>query len=255
MLPSFTQHHRRAKHAVVLLASIGGAALLPAQASANNPGALYRLTAATVATNWSYSYTATDDDNVPYTDTGGEAAKLALSKALSPSLDADGIYTAGFGGTLNGSYASTSSDGSVTCPPYTLDPAALQEELQLNVVPISHDRFVVTAGLGLGEDAAALTAWDQEVNDVTAACGGSQPTLLGYGLTFTPAPNNVHIPQCQGISQGCEILPRSRFRSRKVQIAITDSVPVSAAQTAMAPTAATGQGTYAWTINVTLTRA
>ncbi len=253
-MPPHSPHMRpRRTRVLVALATAAGLMALPAQALAGPVGALYRVTGATVSVHWANTFNATDDDGTPYTTTNNEAAALTLSAPLLPSLDADGIYTAGLKGTLNGTYTVTSSTGNTACS-YTLTPGALQEELQLNVVPLSGRRLEVNAGLGLGTTPAAQQAFQQEFAQTQTDCGGYGPTNFGWALSFTPAPNNVHTPQCDGISDGCEIFPASRFRSRTVTVAIAGAWPVAASKAGDAP-GASGQATDTVSIDVTLTRA
>jgi hypothetical protein len=239
--------------ALLALASAAGLMALPAQAAASPVGGLYRVTGATVSVRWANTFNATDDDLTPYTTTNDETAALTLSAPLLPSLDAQGIYTADLKGTLTGTYDVTSPDGNTACS-YTLNPGALQEELQLNVVPLSGHRLEVNAGLGLGTTTAAQQAFGQEFAATQTDCGGYGPTNFGWALSFTPAPNNVHTPQCAGIADGCEIVPASRFRSRAVTVAIEGFWPVPVSK-AGDPPGATGQASDTYSINVTLTKA
>ncbi len=243
----------RLSRAAVALASFGCLLALPAQAGADPVGALYRVTGATVNLGWKNTFSATDDDLTPYTTTDDETAALTLAAPLFPSLDPDAIYTARLQGSLSGTYAVISPDGNVACS-YSLNPGALQEALQLNVVPLSGHRLEVNAGLGLGTSASAEQAFGQEFAQTETDCGGYGPTNFGWALSFAPAPNNVHTPQCHGISDGCEILAASRFRARTVTVSIAGTWPV-AVSLAGDPPGATGQASDTCSIDVTLTKA
>lgn len=224
-------------------------AAMPAVASARP--ARFHIAAATVTTNYAYSYTATDAQGDPYSASGGESASLTMS-AVDRSADAFGIHTARLKGSFHGSYTLVDSGGGTSCPSYTLDPGAVQEYIQLTTVPLSRHRLEINAGLGPGQTDVATQELAREYRQVQSTCGVYPPNL-GYGLTYNPAPDNVHTPQCSGIAQGCEIFSARAFRRRRVVVRIGGTVPVAPGFTAI-PAGGSGHDTYTWQIAVTLVK-
>ncbi len=236
--------------AATLLASAALALCPAAAASASSPGALFHISGATVTTDWSYDLHGVDGDGTPFEDTGSETSSMAMTQ-VDRSADSIGIYTARLGGSANGTYNSSDAYGPIANCTYGFNPAAIHEQVQLNVVPLSGHRFEVNSSLGPGEDAAAVSELQNELLAAQSACNGYSPVNLGYGLTFDPAPNNVHTRQCQGIGEGCEIFSRNAFRGRSVTVKIATSGPVSAE---FLPPGDTGTATYTSSIDVVLKR-
>ncbi|HEY7967744.1 MAG TPA: hypothetical protein VID68_11995 [Solirubrobacteraceae bacterium] len=242
---------------LVLIATAGIlAAPLAAEALASSPftpRAVYHISGARVTTTWAYDYSGTDDSGNPFSSSGGESANLTLG-ATDRSSDRFGIYTARLTGTLAGSYSYSSVGNDVNCPSYSLDPAAVQEQVQLNLVSLPGHRVEINASLGPGQTTVATSALQQEFQAVDSTCG-DMPTNLGYGLTYSPAPNNVHTPQCDGIADGCAIVRASAFRSPSVTVHINVSDFVIPPGFTVIPSGANGHDLYTWSITVTLKRA
>jgi len=218
--------------------------------SAAAPLPLYHVVGASVHVDWSYDYSGTDDDNDPFTEAGSEVANLSFAKATLKSDDVLGVYTAALSGTDSGQYAQSGPGVSVSCA-YALDPTQLAAQLQLNVVPLSHGRLEVNAGLSEGGTPSSISAFSDEVQQADNSCDGYTPTAIGSSLSYAPAPDNARTPQCRGIADGCAIFSARSFRQNTVTVSISDTVPVDAAGTAVPPDH-TGQETYAWTIDATL---
>ena len=213
--------------------------------------ASYRLISARVSTNWDYNWSWTDPSSGgTATGTGGEVASLRLLRADS-SLDHLGIFSAYLKGTLAGSYSSQDAVGTMSsCPQYGLNPSLLGEQLQLNSVALPGHRVEINAGLDTGQQPSQVSAFQQEVDAVSTACGETPPNI-GYGLMYAPEPNNVHTSQCAGVSDGCEIFPLTAFTRSTVTVQISGSEPLKPGATVI-PQGGTGQDTFTWSIAVVL---
>lgn len=238
------------RRALPIFASLAVLLGLPAAAAAGPTVPLFHLVSASVRVHWSYAYSGTDDDNDPFTETGSEIANLTMSRAVLKGNDVLGVYTAALTGLDTGQYTNTGPGTNVSCT-YSLNPALVNANLQLNVVPLSHNRVEVNSGVSDGDNSAGSTALSDEFDQAQSGCGGYLPTSIGSSLDYGPAPNNVHTPQCHGIVNGCEIFSASGFHHGTVSVSITDSVPATAAADAVPPDH-TGTETYAWTIQAVL---
>ncbi len=225
---------------------------LPAQAGAVGPGSLYHIVSARVSTDWSFNYSWLDDQNQPASTSGGEATSLTLLRTIDRGADPFGIYTALLKGSINGSYHLVTTGNTVDCPHYSFDPVAIQEQVQLDFVRVRGGRLEINAGVGPGQAGPAVLALQSEMQQVATLCG-QMPPALAFGLTYGPAPNNVHTPQCDGIAHGCELFNTRRLHARRVTIHIHGSGPVDPDHTHM-PSGASGYETYSWDIKVMLQR-
>lgn len=244
------------KRSLLTLFATAAVSLLatPAQAVAGAffPSVLYHIARARVTTNWNYAYAGTDD-GLPFSSSGGETTNLSMS-ATDRSYDAFGIYTARLKGTAVGSYYFNTAGKNIDCPRYTFDPAAVQEQVELNLISLPGHRVEINAGLGPGQTRAATATLQREILAVGTTCG-DLPTGVGYGLTYAPAPNNVHTPQCATIADGCAVVDARAFRSASltIHIAVT-GYPLPAGFTVI-PSGASGHDLFSWDITVVLDRA
>lgn len=239
-----------------LLAATGALALLiGAQALAAAPfvpPALHHIASVRVTRTWRYAYSGTSDGS-GYSSHGGESATLTGS-AVNTSTDPFGIYTARLHGTFRGRFYYDTTGTHVSCPHYRLDPAAVQEQLQLNLITLSGGRVEVNAGVGPGQTGTGTAALASEIQGVGSTCG-RLPVNVGYALTYSPAPNNIHTPECDGIADGCAIVAASAFSAPQVTVHITvRDFEIPPGFTVM-PRGSSGHDLFSWSIAVVLKRA
>ena len=233
---------------VCVLLTAGAA---PGAAAQYTPARVYHLGSAQLTTDWTYSYSGTDVSGNAFSGNGGETTALTLARPASPALDRLGIYTGVLKGSFAGNYFFAGSGVTYSCPSYAISPAAVQETLQLNLVSLPGGRVEVNAGLGPGQTAAATTAFADALQGLQTTCG-QIPPQAGSGLNYNPAPNNVHTAACDGIADGCEILPASAFHRRRVEVHISVSQYPVIAGDSVIPEGGTGSDTFSWTISVVL---
>ena len=246
---------RRGLLLVLATAAAAAAMAMAAEAQASSPfmpRVVYHIASARVTTAWDYSYSGTDDSGNSFSSNGGESAKMTLA-ATDRSADRYGVYTARLKGTLTGRYFFSSTGNNVSCPSYSLDPAAVQEQVQLNLMALPGRRVEINAGLGPGQTSLATSALQQEFQAVGSTCG-ALPTNLGYGLTYGPAPNNVNTPQCQGIADGCAIVTANAFSAATVKVHIHVNGYAIPSGFTVIPSGASGHDLYSWNITVVLER-
>ncbi len=237
------------------LAAGTAAFVAPADASAPfTPASVYHIVSAQVTTDWAYTYSGADSGGNPFSGNGGETTSLTLARTTNRALNRLGIYTGVLQGSFVGNYYFTGSGVTYSCPNYTINPAAVQETLQLNVVSLPGKRVEVNAGLGPGQTATATTAFSAALANLETACG-QIPPQAGSGLNYTPAPNNVHTAACDGIADGCEILPAAAFHRNRVTVRIDVSQDPVIPGDSVIPQGGTGTDSFSWTITVVLRRA
>jgi hypothetical protein len=245
------------KRSVLTLLVATGAVALPIAAQALaaapfTPPAVYHIASVRVTRTWHYAYSGTSN-GTGYSSHGGESTTMTGS-AVNTSTDPFGIYTARLHGTFRGRFHFDATGTHVSCPSYHLDPAAVQEQLQLNLIALSGGRVEVNAGVGPGQTPSGTAALTKEVEAVGTTCG-RLPVNAGYALTYSPAPNNVHTPECSGIADGCAIVAASAFNTPRVTVHIAVShFPIPDGFTVM-PRGSTGHDTFSWSIAVVLERA
>ena len=240
---------------LLLLATTGAIASsvgVQAQAAAPFvPRAVYHIASVRVTRSWQYAYSG-HASGVSVSSHGAETTTLTGSAVLM-SNDPFGIYTARLRGAFRGRFYYDTVGTHISCPHYNLSPADAQEQLQLNLISLSGGRVEINAGVGPGQTGAAPAALARELQAVDTTCG-RMPVNVGYGLTYSPAPNNVHTPECAGIADGCAIVPGSAFSAPEVTVRIAVHDLAIPSGFTVIPPGASGRDVFSWSIAVVLKR-
>jgi hypothetical protein len=208
----------------------------------------YRIVAATVASDYTYSGAVGDTD--PVAASGSETARLTQVRPSAP--DRNGMWELHLRGPVTGTFDRAVATGPAHCST-SFDAAAADVTLGVNLVGRGR-RTLVQFGMSPG---AALGTVAQRLK---GECVGSGPLLvcgcpadegLAAAVSFLPADHKSD-SACDGVAHWCISVPTARTRSRRwtATIVRTLSVPNNSSMWG----SNSGTETYTWKMRVTLQR-